>query len=658
MICLNLLTPFTETIGFFTCHLDGEVILRGEKEEEGLHNAITIHELVLEAATKYPHFIALGTKKMDEWETITYIEYYELCRKAAKSFLKLGLERFHGVGILGYNCIEWFVADIASIFAGGICVGIFPTYSSQACRFIADNSKANILMVEDDCQLQKILKIQDHLRHLKAIVQYKDKLTKKLPNTYTWEEFLTLGRNVSDEVLDRVIDSQKPNQCCMLVYTTGTTGAQKAIMISHDNITWTTMAVLQNLPYTYPPDNQEMLVSYLPLSLITAQIFEIWIPIAIGAAIFFAEPEAMTIRESLINTLREVRPTTFCGVPEIWEEIQQKLYSEQMLATSFKKSMIVWAKKVGLKTNLNRETDDHAPVGFRVAKKLIYKKVRRNLGFDRCLQFLSSGSGFSREVQEFFLSYDIIVLQTYGLTECTGTHSVSSGKDFKPYSGKAIMGAKSMIRYPDQNGLGYFCIWGRHLSMGYLNNEYKTKRLFDNKGWLNTGDMGTQDPEGYIHITGRTEEIIITNQGEKIFPGPIENMLKKYIPIVRYALIVGQQAKFLSALLTLKCEINLDTGEPCNMLTQDAINFCRKHNSKSVKVTDIIDNKDTIIDAVIQSGIDKINQKAESDSHKILRWKILEKDFSVTGGELGPTLKLRRAHVTRMYQTLISSFYI
>ncbi|XP_051827731.1 long-chain-fatty-acid--CoA ligase ACSBG2-like isoform X4 [Antechinus flavipes] len=553
MICLNLLTPFTETIGFFTCHLDGEVILRGEKEEEGLHNAITIHELVLEAATKYPHFIALGTKKMDEWETITYIEYYELCRKAAKSFLKLGLERFHGVGILGYNCIEWFVADIASIFAGGICVGIFPTYSSQACRFIADNSKANILMVEDDCQLQKILKIQDHLRHLKAIVQYKDKLTKKLPNTYTWEEFLTLGRNVSDEVLDRVIDSQKPNQCCMLVYTTGTTGAQKAIMISHDNITWTTMAVLQNLPYTYPPDNQEMLVSYLPLSLITAQIFEIWIPIAIGAAIFFAEPEAMTIRESLINTLREVRPTTFCGVPEIWEEIQQKLYSEQMLATSFKKSMIVWAKKVGLKTNLNRETDDHAPVGFRVAKKLIYKKVRRNLGFDRCLQFLSSGSGFSREVQEFFLSYDIIVLQTYGLTECTGTHSVSSGKDFKPYSsGKAIMGAKSMIRYPDQNGLGYFCIWGRHLSMGYLNNEYKTKRLFDNKGWLNTGDMGTQDPEGYIHITGRTEEIIITNQGEKIFPGPIENMLKKYIPIVRYALIVGQQAKFLSALLTLK----------------------------------------------------------------------------------------------------------
>ncbi|XP_074165337.1 long-chain-fatty-acid--CoA ligase ACSBG2-like isoform X2 [Sminthopsis crassicaudata] len=649
-----------KSIDFFTCQLDGEVILRDEEQEEGLQSgAITVHELVLETVTKYPHYIALGTRKADEWETLSYIEYYELCRKAAKSFLKLGLERFHSVGILGYNCIEWLISDIASIFAGGVCVGIFPTNSSQACRFIADNSEANILMVEDDWQLQKILKIQDHLHHLKAIVQYKNKLTKKLPNTYTWEEFLTLGGTVSDEMLDSIIDSQKPNQCCMLFYTTGTTGAQKAVMISHDNITWTTMAVLQNLAYTYPPDNQEMLVSYLPLSLITVQIFEIWIPIATGAAIFFAEPDAMTIRESLISTLREVRPTTFCGVPEVWEEIQQKLYSEQMLATPFKKSLIIWAKKVGLRTNLSRENDAHAPVGFRMAKKLIYDKVRRNLGFDRCLQFLSSGAGLSKEIQDFFLSYDIIVLQTYGLTECTGTHSVASEKDFKLYScGKAIPGAKSMIRRPDQDGMGDFCIWGRHLSMGYLNNEYKTKKFFDNKGWLLTGDMGIQDHEGYIHITGRTEEIIVTNQGEKIFPGPIENMVKEYVPIVHYAMIVGNQAKFLSALLTLKCEISPDTGESCNVLTQDAINYCRKHNSKSVKVTDIIDNQDPIIDALIQKGIDKINQKSDSDSHKILRWKILEKDFSVTGGELGPTLKLRRSHVIRMYQTLISSFYI
>ncbi|XP_072458082.1 long-chain-fatty-acid--CoA ligase ACSBG2-like isoform X2 [Notamacropus eugenii] len=648
-----------KTIGFFSSQLNGEVILRNDKKGEGNQAPLTVHELMLETATKYPDLIALGIKKVNEWETITYIEYYELCRKAAKSLLKLDLERFHGVGILGCNSIEWLVANIASIFAGGISVGIFPQNSPQNCRFIADNSEANIFMVEDDWQLQKILKVQNHLPHLKAIVQLKGKLRKKLPHLYSWEEFLKLGVTISDEMLDRIIDSQKPNQCCMVVYTAGTTGPPKAVMISHDNITWTSAAVLQSLPYTYAPENQEILVSYLPLCLITVQIFEIWIPITIGASIFFAEPDAIKVEGSLINTLREVRPTTFFGIPEVWEEIQQKLKLDQMSATSFKKNMIVWAKKVGLKTNLNREHDAHSPFNFRVAKKLIYERVRRNLGLDRCLQFLSSGAGLSKETQEFFLSYDITLLQIYGMTECTGPHSVSIEKEFKLLScGKAIPGSNSLLRQKDEDGMGEFFIWGRHISMGYLNNEYKTKKVFDPKGWLHTGDMGILDNEGFIHITGRIEEIIITNEGERIFPVPIEDMLKNNIPIICHAMIVGNQAKFLSVLLTLKCEVNEDTGEPRSILTKEVINFCRRNNSKATKVTDITNNQDPVIDDIIQRGIDEINEQTDYDSHKILKWKVLEKDFSITGGELGPTSKMRRSHITRMYQTTIASFYI
>ncbi|XP_068939272.1 long-chain-fatty-acid--CoA ligase ACSBG2-like [Petaurus breviceps papuanus] len=648
------------TTGFFTSHLNGEVILRKNKKDPGNEPPLTIHELVVDTATKYSNLTALGIRKMKEWETITYIEYYELCRKAAKSFLKLGLERFHGVGILGNNSIEWLIAHIASIFAGGISVGIFPQNSAQTCRFIADNSEANIIIVENDWHLQKILKIQDHLHHLKAIVQYKDKLRKKLPNTYSWEEFLTLGVTVSDEMLDRVIDSQKPNQCCMLSYTSGTTGPPKAVMISHDNITWTAAAVLQSLPYTHAPENQEILVSYLPFYLITAQIFEIWIPITIGASIFFADPDAMKVQESLIKTLREVRPTSFCGIPEVWQVIQDKLNFDHISATSIKKNMIVWARKVGLKANLNRDNEAHYPLSFRVAKKLIYDRVHRDLGLDRCLQFLSSGSGLSKETQEFFLSYDITLLPMYGMTECTGPHTISTEKEFKLLSsGKTIIGANSAFRHADQDGMGEFYIWGRHLTMGYLNNEYKTKKIFDPKGWLHTGDMGLMDSEGFIHITGRTEEVIITYEGEKIFPVPIENMLKKNIPIIHHAMIVGNQAKFLSVLLTLKCEINVETGEPRGMLTQEVINFCRSHNSKAFKVTDITENQDPIIDKIIQRGIDEINKQTNFESHKILKWKVLEKDFSIIGGELGrSTSKLRRSHVTRMYQTTISSLYI
>ncbi|XP_074067210.1 long-chain-fatty-acid--CoA ligase ACSBG2-like [Macrotis lagotis] len=301
----------------------------------------------------------------------------------------------------------------------------------------------------------------------------------------------------------------------------------------------------------------------------------------------------------------------------------------------------------------------HVPVSFRVAKKLIFDKVRRNLGLDRCLQFLSSGAGLSREIQEFYLSFDIPLLQMYGLTECTGPHTVSTEKDLKLFScGKAIMGSKSMVRRPDKEGIGEIYLWGRHLFMGYLNNEYKTKKTFDPKGWLHTGDMGILDEEGYLHITGRTEEIIITYQGEKIFPVPIEDMLKENIPIIHYAMIVGNQAKFLSALLTLKCEYDQDTGEPHSILTKEATKFCQKHNSKAVKVTDITNNQDPIIDAIIQKGINAINEKTDFESHKILKWKVLEKDFSVAGGELGPSMKMRRSHIIRLYQMTIAGFYI
>ncbi|XP_074059878.1 long-chain-fatty-acid--CoA ligase ACSBG2-like isoform X3 [Macrotis lagotis] len=544
----------TNPMDFCTSQLDGEVILRRNKKEK-FEDPLTIHELMIETATKFPDLIALGTRKQNDWETVTYIEYYELCRKAAKSLLKLGLERFHGVGILGESCFEWFIINIASIFAGGISVAIYPKNSFQVCRFIAENSRANIFMVEDDWQLQKIFKVQSHLTHLKAIVQYKDKITKKSPNIYSWDEFIDLGVTISDEILDRSIDAQKPNQCCMLIYTMGTTGSPKAVMISHDNITWTVRAVLQSLPFTHPPDNPEILVSYLPLFLIPAQIFEVWLPISIAASVFIAEPEAMKVQESLLKILRQVRPTSFCGIPEVWQGLQEKLNTDQMASTILKRNIFIWAKKVGLRRSLNPDADAHVPVSFRVAKKLIFDKVRRNLGLDRCLQFLSSGAGLSREIQEFYLSFDIPLLQMYGLTECTGPHTVSTEKDLKLFScGKAIMGSKSMVRRPDKEGIGEIYLWGRHLFMGYLNNEYKTKKTFDPKGWLHTGDMGILDEEGYLHITGRTEEIIITYQGEKIFPVPIEDMLKENIPIIHYAMIVGNQAKFLSALLTLKVQ--------------------------------------------------------------------------------------------------------
>ncbi|KAJ1212741.1 hypothetical protein NDU88_000388 [Pleurodeles waltl] len=205
---------------------------------------ITTLQLFKDAVQRYGNRPAMAVKRDGRWETTTYLQYYQQCRAAAKSFLKLGLQRFHGVGILGFNSPEWFIADVGAIMAGGIPAGIYTTSSADACQYVASNSEANVLVVENHHQLEKILQIQDQLPHLKAIVQYQDELVKKRPNLYTWKEFMQLGSSVPDAELDAIFDSQKVNQCCTLIYTSGTTGQPKGVMLSHDNVSTTARKAL------------------------------------------------------------------------------------------------------------------------------------------------------------------------------------------------------------------------------------------------------------------------------------------------------------------------------------------------------------------------------------------------------------------------------
>uniref|UniRef100_A0A6I8RHL1 Long-chain-fatty-acid--CoA ligase ACSBG1 n=1 Tax=Xenopus tropicalis TaxID=8364 RepID=A0A6I8RHL1_XENTR len=239
---------------------------------------ITVHQMFLESVDKYGPLDALSTKRNGIWEHVTFMDYYKLCRQAAKSFLKdgsthswigahtagwehiqqdgkhtqqdgkhtqqdgsahsrmLGLERFHSVGILGFNSEEWFISAIGTVFAGGIITGIYTTNSPEACHYVASDCKMNIIVVENQKQLEKILQIWDGLPHLKAVVQYKGNLQEKRPNLYTWEEFMEFGKDIADAHLDDIINSQKANQCCVLIYTSGTTGNPKGVMLSHDNV--------------------------------------------------------------------------------------------------------------------------------------------------------------------------------------------------------------------------------------------------------------------------------------------------------------------------------------------------------------------------------------------------------------------------------------
>ncbi|NXF81545.1 ACBG2 ligase, partial [Sclerurus mexicanus] len=573
------------------------------------------------------------------------------------SCLQLGLERFHGVGILGFNSAEWFIADIGAILAGGLAVGIYTTNSPQACHYVAENCSANVIVVQNQKQLQKILEVEDKLPHLKAIVQYGEEIKEKRPNLYSWSEFMELGRDVPDSLLHAAIAKQKPNQCCTLIYTSGTTGQPKGVMLSHDNLTWTAWAAGRDTMLTDAKERQEQVISYLPLSHVAAQMSDIWSAMTFGVQVYFAQPDAL--KGSLVETLREVRPTAFLAVPRVWEKMEEKMKSIGMKSSAFRRKVASWAKGVGLQTNLKRMNGySEESVNFRVAKHLVYRKVRKALGLDRCTKCYTGAAPISRETLEFFLSLNILVLELYGMSESSGPHTMSVPHSFKLTScGKELTGCRTLIHKPDRDGVGEVCFSGRHIFMGYLDMEEKTKEAIDEDGWLHSGDLGKHDKDGFLYITGRIKELIITAGGENIPPVPIEDAVKSAVPIISNAMLVGDKAKFLAMLLTLKCKVDAETGEPGDDLSPEALEYCQKLGSKATKVSEIISSKDKAIYAAIQKGITAVNEGATSNAQKVQKWVLLEKDFSVSGGELGPTMKLKRPVVAQKYKAQIAQFY-
>uniref|UniRef100_A0ACB8F0P2 Long-chain-fatty-acid--CoA ligase acsbg2 n=1 Tax=Sphaerodactylus townsendi TaxID=933632 RepID=A0ACB8F0P2_9SAUR len=442
-------------------------------------------------------------------------------------------------------------------------------------------------------------------------------------------------------------------------------------------ITWTARAGARFVGLSSALEHQEQVISYLPLSHVAAQMIDIWLPLTLGVQIYFAQPDAL--KGSLVETMKEVRPTAFMGVPRVWEKMQEKMKSVGAKSSSLKRKIATWAKAVGLETNIKRMNGcTELPMNYRLARALVYKKVRKALGLDRCTKCFTGAAPIMKETLEYFLSLDIPIYELYGMSESSGPHTVSHPGCFKLTScGREIMGCKTMISKPDSDGNGEVCFAGRHIFMGYLNMEDKTKEAIDSEGWLHSGDLGKHDSDGFLYITGRIKELIITAGGENIPPVAIEDSVKEAVPILSNVMLVGDKAKFLAMLVTLKasagspflmgrsrqpldmvqCNVNMETGDPEDDLTPEAIDFCRKLGSKASKVSQIIATKDPAVYAAIQKGITMVNDRAVSNAQKIQKWMILDKDFSINSGELGPTMKLKRPVVVKMYKQQIDQLY-
>ncbi|KAK5928001.1 hypothetical protein CgunFtcFv8_013102 [Champsocephalus gunnari] len=648
-------TPLAQASSLWTTDAKGAVRLR---IEEGCpEEPVTVHQMFKASVEKYGNMYALASKMDNKWEKITFSEYYQFCRRAAKSFMKLGLERFHGVAILGFNSAEWFFSSVGTIMAGGIMTGIYATNSPEACQYVASDSKANIIVVENQKQLDKILQIRDRLPHLKAIVQFSGNPQQRIPNLYSWEDFMDLGLDVSEDELDDIIDSQRANQCCILIYTSGTTGKPKGVMLSHDNITWTANHA-SRVGEMQPADTQqESLVSYLPLSHIAAQIYDMWTGIQWAELVYFAQPDAL--KGSLITTLREVCPTSHMGVPRVWEKMMEKMKQAISECGYVKKKLVTWAMSVSLEANQKcSQTDDDKPFLFTLADSLVLQRLRTELGLSCCQKFFSGAAPISSETVQFFLGLNIRLYEAYGMSESTGPHFMSGPRAYKlPSCGKVVPGCRYKMVDIDSEGTGEICFWGRNIFMGFLNMEDQTREALDEDGWLHSGDLGKIDEEGFLYITGRIKELIITAGGENIPPLSIEEKVKKELPIISNAMLIGDKRKFLTILLTLKCCSDTETMEPMEELSGEAVQFCRQLGSQATTVSDIIEGKDKEVYRTIQEAINRVNSTATSNAQCIQKWAILRKDFSVSGGELGPTMKLRRPVVLKMYQKVIESLY-
>lgn len=638
----------------WTTQADGRVRLR--LEPFCTQPPCTVHHMFYKALDKYGNLNALGFKRQDNWEHISYSQYYLISRKVAKGFLKLGLEPAHSVAILGFNSPEWFFSAVGTVFAGGIVTGIYTTSSPEACQYIAHDCRANIVIVDTQKQLEKILKIWKDLPHLKAAVIFKEPPPKKMANVYTMEELMELGHEVPEKTLDAIIDAQHPNQCCVLVYTSGTTGNPKGVMLSQDNITWTARYGSQAGDIQPAEVQQEVVVSYLPLSHIAAQIYDLWTGIQWGAQVCFADPDAL--KGSLVNTLREVEPTSHMGVPRVWEKIMERIQEVAAQSGFIRRKMLLWAMSVTLEQNLTCDNNDLRPFTSRLADYLILAKVRQALGFAKCQKSFYGAAPLTAETQRFFLGLNIRLYAGYGLSETTGPHFMSSPYNYRLYSsGKVVPGCRVKLVNQDTDGIGEICLWGRTIFMGYLNMEDKTSEAIDSEGWLHTGDMGRLDADGFLYITGRLKELIITAGGENVAPVPIEEAVKTELPIISSAMLIGDQRKFLSMLLTLKCTLDPETSEPTDNLTEQAVEFCQRVGSRASTVSEIVKHRDEAVHRAIHEGIQRVNANAAARPYHIQKWAILERDFSISGGELGPTMKLKRLTVLEKYKDIIESFY-
>ncbi len=595
---------------------------------------VSIPERLRINARSKPNQPAYYVKQRGVWRGTGYSEYWDQVKSVAKAMIASGLEPGFKVCILGANSPHWVIFDLGAMTAGGAPAGIYQTSSPGEAGYILEHTEARLCLVDSAAQLAKLRVERDagRIQALEHVVTVPG-VTVKDALAISWESFIARGARVSDEEVNKRLAALKANDVATLIYTSGTTGPPKGVMLSHENLAWTSKT-LNDIKFAAGIKSEAVSISYLPLSHIAEQVATIHGPIQLGGTVYYAEAI-----EKLKENLIEVRPTLFFAVPRVWEKFYVGIRGRLEAATGAKAAIAKWAMGVGARALPYKVASQPLPPRLalenKIASRLVFSKLKHAIGLDRCETLISGAAPVSREILDFFGSLDIVIREIYGQSEDTGPTSFNApgGATRLGSVGKPIPGLE--VRLADD---GEIWVRGPNVFVGYFKDEAATRETLTDDGWLKSGDLGSFDSDGYLTITGRKKEIIITAGGKNITPRNIEDALKKRCNIVGEPVVIGDKRKYLAMLVTLEPEAL------AKLCAAQGIDPATAHSSAAVK-------------ALVQKALDEVNAEL-ARVEQVKRFVILPSAFSIESGELTPSLKLKRRVVAQKFAAEIESLYV
>ena len=564
------------------------------------------------------------------WESISAARARADVEKFAHGLASLGVVRGDRVALLSENRYEWPVSDLATLGLGAVTVPIYPTLTAQQVRYVLENSEAKVCIVSTPAQLDKVHQIADSLPNLKAIVAM-EPAPPSSGRSSSFAELLAEGerrRAAAPDEFKRSADAAQPGDLATIIYTSGTTGDPKGAMLSHDNIASNVEAAIQVVNLN-PSDT---CLSFLPLCHIFERMAGLYAMLRGGVTIAFAQSIDTVAADAM-----EVHPTILTGVPRFFEKVYARVMDNAMSQPPLRKNIFFWGLRTGIRA-AHLHFEGKKPAGLfaiqaRIADRLVGAKVRARVG-GKLRMCISGGAPLGAKIMEFFFAVGIPIVEGYGLTETSPVICLNVPGREKPASvGPPVPGVE--VRFGDE---GEILTRGPHVMLGYFRNEEATRAAIRD-GWFHTGDVGHFDEDGYLRITDRLKDLLVTAGGKKVAPQPLEGRLKMAKWIAE-AVMLGDQRPFCVCLLVPNFVV----------LETEAKAQGWNHASRQELL------KRPEVQALYQREIDKLNADL-APFEKIKKFALLDRDLSQDAGELTPTLKVRRRVLSQKFATLIDSLY-